>query len=48
MLAFAYSVFKRGVVGLLPLGSKLFGEQNIEVPESMVHTSVALPLASTD
>ena len=42
-----YSGFETGVVGLLPLGSRLF-EQDIEVPESLVHTSVALPLASTD
>jgi len=46
VLAFAYSVFKRGAE--LPLGSGLFGKQDIEVDESLVHTSVAIPLASTD
>jgi hypothetical protein len=47
MLAFAYSVLIRGVVGLLPLGSRLFDKQDIEVPESLLHTSVGLPLALT-
>ena len=41
VLAFAYSVFKRGVVGLLPLGSGLSGK-NIEVHESMVLRRIAI------